>query len=59
MSMEIEDPFGDPGARPVVMAGFWGTCAGLFCGGPIEEGDEIVSDGEGGWLCIGCAEDDQ
>jgi hypothetical protein len=28
------------------------------CGGTISEGDEIRSDGAGGWLCQPCGEDD-
>lgn len=35
-------------------ARFPGECDG--CGGAIEEGDQIRSDGEGGWLCSDCGE---
>jgi hypothetical protein len=35
-------------------ASFPGECDG--CGGHIDEGDQIRSDGEGGWLCEECGE---
>jgi len=48
------DPFDEP-ARP---GGGWfearyeGRCS--HCGFPIEPGEAIRSDGEGGWLCSDC-----
>lgn len=36
-------------------AGYDSECDG--CSGLIMEGDQIRSDGEGGWLCPACGED--
>lgn len=41
------------GYGPWVAAKFDGECSGP-CGGLIEAGDQIRSDGEGGWLCEVC-----
>jgi hypothetical protein len=42
------------GYGPWFTAAFDGGCDG--CGEQIEAGDEIRSDGEGGWLCSDCGE---
>lgn len=42
---------------PWFTAGFDSDCD--ECGGPIDEGDRIRSDGEGGWLCEECGDDDE
>lgn len=44
------------GYGPWVDAAFDGECDG--CDAPIEVGDRIRSDGEGGWLCEDCGGDD-
>ena len=41
---------------PWFQASYDSDCDG--CGEPITEGDTIRSDGEGGWLCTECGEDD-
>jgi len=38
---------------PATTARFSGWCAG--CDDPIEPGQQIHSDGHGGWVCAGCA----
>jgi hypothetical protein len=43
-----------PRYGPWFTAAFDGGCDG--CGEQIEEGDQIRSDGEGGWLCLDCGE---
>jgi hypothetical protein len=40
---------------PWFPARFDGDCDG--CGGPFDEGDQIRSDGEGGWLCSDCGDE--
>jgi hypothetical protein len=40
---------------PWFEARYDGDCS--WCGEPIDEGDPIRSDGEGGWLCESCGED--
>lgn len=40
---------------PAFSARFAGECDG--CGGPIEPGDWIAADGDGGWLCPACLDD--
>jgi hypothetical protein len=44
---------GKPRFGPWVIARFDSECDGP-CGGQIDEGDQIRSDGEGGWLCADC-----
>jgi hypothetical protein len=44
------------GQGPVVVAAYHGQCAG--CGERIRPGDEIRSDGDGGWLCAACTSGD-
>ncbi len=39
---------------PWFEASFGGECDG--CGGRVEVGDRIRSDGEGGWICTDCGE---
>lgn len=41
---------------PWFEAGHDSDCDGT-CGGEIQAGDMIRSDGEGGWLCTGCGAD--
>ena len=41
---------------PWITARFDGECD--ECGDLIMEGDQIRSDGEGGWLCENCGDDD-
>jgi hypothetical protein len=47
--------FGDGGPGPWVTARFDSECG--TCGGLIDEGDRIRSDGYGEWLCEPCGED--
>lgn len=60
----VGDPFIDPDARaeddgpgPWFMAGFDGECS-RGCGG-ISEGDTIRADGDGGWECRDCVDEDE
>ena len=46
-----------PDSRPWIYARFDGDCDG--CDAPMLEGDHIRSDGDGGWLCAPCGEDDE
>lgn len=56
-----QDPFWtaedteSPPLAPVVTAAFEGPCS-VDCGSMIEEGDDIRSDGAGGWVHADCAE---
>jgi len=45
-----------PDFGPWITARFDSDCD--CCGDPMYEGDEIRSDGEGGWLCGECGEAD-
>lgn len=45
------------GLGPWITAGYGSDCHG--CGDPIEDGDRIRSDGQGGWLCTDCGSEDQ
>ena len=50
---KLPDPDGPP---PWVTAEHPGICTG--CGSKIDPGDEIQSDGDGGWLCADCGTGD-
>lgn len=41
---------------PWITARFDSDCDG--CGAPMDEGDQIRSDGDGGWLCDTCGSED-
>lgn len=41
---------------PVITAAYPGDCAS--CGYHWDDGEPIRADGEGGWLCEDCGEDD-
>lgn len=43
------------GPGPWFPARFDSECDG--CGDPIDEGDQIRADGEGGYVCEGCGEE--
>jgi hypothetical protein len=49
---EASTPDAPAETRPWVAAKLAGKCAG--CGEPVNEGDQIQSDGEGGWVCTDC-----
>ena len=44
-----------PDFGPWITARFDSDCDG--CGGQLIEGEDIRSDGEGGWLCESCGEE--
>ena len=52
--IELE-PIEQKGMGPAFPAEYDGECSG--CGGPIDRGDQIRADGQGGWVQVGPCEE--
>lgn len=54
ISLAVRNRMSPPRFGPWISARFDSECDG--CGDQIEEGDQIRSNGEGGWICLECGE---